>query len=125
MCALVYFWRSNASLSTDGWMTDLDTAVAAANTQAQPMLIDFVSDSCAPCRQLDAETFPDSKVQKSLGAYVRLKVILDDKTAPIFEKYQVSLTPTLLVINAGGREGSRHSGFLSPTELIAFLRKAS
>ena len=114
----------DATFSLDGWHSDIDSAMSVAKQSNKPILIDFVSDTCPPCLQMERESFPAKPVQTTLSQYVRVKLRLDDKTNKSFEKYGVDATPTLVVLKSDGTEAARNSGFLAAEDLEKFLRKA-
>jgi hypothetical protein len=69
---------------------------------------------------LGAVTFPDPKVAAFIKEnLVPLRLPHDHK--PLAEQFQVKWTPTLIILDAEGREHHRNVGFLPPEEMIPFL----
>lgn len=73
---------------------------------------------------MGAVTYPDSRV-KSLIERAFVPVRLDvEADAAARREFGSARTPTLLVVDADGREVRRHSGFLDPDQLLAELSLA-
>lgn len=69
---------------------------------------------------MDAVTYPETAVvdfiQKNL---IPLRIPFD--TQPIATNFNITWTPTLVTLDATGKEHYRTTGFLAPEELIPFL----
>ena len=59
----------------------LDEAVARAQAENKPIVLDLYAEWCAPCRQMERLTFADAKVQALLAQTVFLKIDTDKETA--------------------------------------------
>ena len=55
----------------------LDEAMAKANAENTPIVLDLHAEWCAPCRQLERVTFPDPKVKALLEQTVFLRIDTD------------------------------------------------
>jgi hypothetical protein len=72
---------------------------------------------------MGAVTYPQERVAK----FIQLNFIpvqLQSSNQAMMEKFAVSWTPTLIVLDADGREHYRAVGFFSPEELISTLETA-
>ena len=100
--------------------------VAAA---ARPAMIDFSADWCAPCHELDDETFADARVQKALAGTALFKADMTRQDSPgtfaLSTKYNVLGMPTVIFLDRQGREipGSRLVGFEPPARFLERLAK--
>lgn len=69
---------------------------------------------------MDAVTYPHPDVSAFInGSVVPLRLPFDHK--PLAEQFQVKWTPTLVTLDADGKEHHRTVGFLPPEELIPSL----
>ena len=55
----------------------LDEALAKANAENKPIVLDLNAEWCAPCRKLERLTFPDPKVKALLEQTVFLRIDTD------------------------------------------------
>jgi thiol:disulfide interchange protein DsbD len=103
------------------------SALTAARTAGKPVVIDFYADWCLPCKELDEKTFTDPKVIAELDRFERVKADLtvtsDESTRQLTKQYAILGVPTLVFLDASGREVSsaRLTGFEPPD---AFLQRA-
>lgn len=111
------------TVSTAGWVTNLDSALEIASRERRDVFVDFYSDTCPPCIELDKNTFPTEEAKSALAKYVTVKLKFDDATESTFLKYNVSVTPTLMVMNAKGEAQKSTVGYASPAELKSFLER--
>ena len=67
---------------------------------------------------MGAVTYPDERVAKFISLnFVPVQVQTSNQT--LMQRFAVSWTPTLLVLDADGREHYRAVGFFSPEDLVA------
>ena len=72
------------------------------------------------CQQMDAVTYPDKKVSDFIKKnLIALRIPADTK--PYCADFNITWTPTLIVLDKDGKEHHRSVGFLSPEELIPAL----
>jgi thiol:disulfide interchange protein DsbD len=93
-----------------------------------PMIIDFYADWCIPCKELDKETFSDDNVIKESKQFKALKADMTKSVSPEVEKlrneFKIVGVPTVLIIDASGKEVARITGFVKPQEFLKVLETA-
>ncbi len=75
------------------WETDEPAALARARREGRPLVIDFRSEWCAPCQELEEKTFSDAQVAELLATRtvaLRLDVTdITDAHEALMQKYRV------------------------------------
>jgi thiol:disulfide interchange protein len=98
-------------------------ALAKAKSEKKVVMIDFYSDSCLPCLQLDKETFTDGKVRAFLKERtVALRVNVEDNQQ-LAQMYRVASIPCLVFVNGEGDEVGRLLGFARPEVFLAKMKQ--
>jgi len=100
----------------DGWMTDIDSAVAVAKQKNKAVMIEFTgSDWCPPCIMMDQKVFskPDF-MSKASEDYILVKIdtpksdpVLSEKNTKVMQKYSVQGVPTVILMDSEGKEFHR------------------
>lgn len=94
---------------------DQPTPVQPAPVAKIPLYL-FTQTNCPPCRQLH-KALQDPSVKQELQRF-DLKEL--QPGAPEFEKYKVSLTPTLVAVTGSGPQVK--VGYLPPKQLVEWLK---
>lgn len=85
------------------WLYDIYEAKQIARQQQRLMLVHFYSDSCAPCRRLEQNVFPNPEVHRALSMnFVPVK-INGERARNIAMHYQVDRWPTDVILDPQGR----------------------
>jgi thiol:disulfide interchange protein len=95
-----------------GWIEDdLDAAMAMAEEEGKPLLLDLYADWCGPCKTLSEEYFPSVELQPLLQNFVLVKIDIDTPSGgEIANRYGVSSIPTVIIAEADGTEIDRIVG---------------
>jgi uncharacterized protein YyaL (SSP411 family) len=105
------------------WGKDVDAAVAQAKTAGRKVFIDFEATWCGPCHTMDQWVWNDVDVAQLLNAgFVGVKVDADLQKA-LVKRLKISGYPTMMIMDADGKELSRVVGYQSSKEIIAFLKR--
>lgn len=87
----------------------------------KPVLVDFGSNSCVPCRQI-RPILKEISQEFSGRAYV---LVIDVyKYQELSREYRVQLIPTLIFFDAKGKEVFRHMGAWDKTSIVNKLKEA-
>ncbi|MBN1104164.1 MAG: thioredoxin fold domain-containing protein [Deltaproteobacteria bacterium] len=108
-----------ASKSADT-STNTEEDLAKALKSGRPVLVDFGSNSCIPCRQLRPILQEIRKEQEG-----KLEVLVIDiyKYQALAAEYRIQVMPTLVFFDSSGKEVARRQGFMPKTALMEELRK--
>ncbi len=85
------------------WLNDWSEALSDAQSQNKPILINFYTDLCPACRQMDNTTFNDEE----LGAFLNSNFICLKSNAgksTLFSRYGVTAVPTMVFTEPDGYE---------------------
>jgi thioredoxin:protein disulfide reductase len=106
------------------WLTNEEQAFAKAKAENKPLLIDFGAHWCDGCKELDNHTFTDPKVRAEAQRFVALHIVMDDPDVAeaYTEKYKLIGLPTVIMIDAKGKEVERINKFVPPDQFYAAMK---
>ncbi len=93
--------------------------VTPAKAAGTPTIIEFRSRICPFCYQ-QAEIL--SELEKKYPGQIMVQYYTTETDQPMFNKYRVSLVPTLVILNSSGSEVYRHEGLLPKDQLVSTLK---
>jgi len=113
------------------WEHDYQAALARAKAEKKPVFMDLWTEWCPPCQFLKNKVFPTPEAQAALAAYVPLSVMVQHKDrtplpegTQLAKQYNLEAFPTLVILDANGKELRRQVGaFSSGAELAQWLRE--
>ena len=126
-----------ASPASEGWQTDYSAALAQAGKQNKLVLLDFTgSDWCVWCIKLSKDIFSRPEFKEFAAKNLVLieldfpsgKPMPDEvkaQNSALAAKFGVEGFPTLILVDAGGKEVARHVGYLpgGPASLIKWVER--
>jgi thiol:disulfide interchange protein DsbD len=106
-----------------GWLEqDLEGALVKAKAEHKLVLVDIYAEWCAQCKELDEKTWPDAGVKQWLAQNaVAIRIDTDARRKDLATKLQIRSYPTVLLLDAEGRELRRLLGFEKPATMKAWL----
>ncbi|HEX9081247.1 MAG TPA: cytochrome c biogenesis protein CcdA, partial [Holophagaceae bacterium] len=105
------------------WLdNDYEGALAKAKAEKKLVLVDTYAQWCAQCKELDEKTWPDPAVQAWIRQHAVAVRLDTDKVRPdLATKLRIQSYPTVLLLDADGREVRRSLGFQKPPAMLAWL----
>jgi thiol:disulfide interchange protein DsbD len=101
---------------------DLEGALAKAQAEHKVVLVDIYAEWCAQCKELDEKTWPEAGVKQWLAQNaVAIRIDTDARRKDLATKLQIRSYPTVLLLDAEGRELRRLLGFQKPDTMRAWL----
>jgi thiol:disulfide interchange protein len=119
-----------ASTAPVRWETSLEAAQKRASAEHKLIFLDVSTGWCDWCKKLQLDTFPSSQARAALAKVVPLSIETQDaKSRPtagnyIEKRFHVEGFPTLLILDADGREVARQPGFMAPRQFAAWITQA-
>jgi thioredoxin-like negative regulator of GroEL len=104
------------------WERDIAKASETARKGNRPMLLEFWSVTCEPCKVLDETVFPDERIGSAFKKLQAVRVDVD-KQPEVARKYNVNGTPTLLLTDSYGTELFRYTGLLPADRMLQLLNE--
>ena len=86
----------------------------------KPVMVDFGSNSCIPCRQMRPILH---EVKKEYSGKVEVLVIDVYKYKSFASEHKIQTIPTLIFFDSNGKEVYRHQGFMSKNLILEQFRE--
>ena len=101
------------------WENNMPSALERARDEGKPVLVNFYADWCVWCKRLESTTLRDAKVASVLqNKVVPLSLNVDGDGKELSNEYEVDGLPTIVVLDAGGQEIGRISGYMPPDSFL-------
>jgi thiol:disulfide interchange protein DsbD len=108
------------------WLASEEEAIATAQREHKPVVIDFGAEWCAACKELTKFTFADERVRDEGQRFVALQIdATDDEDARIEAlkgKYRVVGLPTVVLLDGSGHEVKRFNEFVEADVMLEAMR---
>jgi len=120
---------TGASAGVD-WRAYSDEALAEASREGKPAVIDFFTDWCIACKEMDKKTFSDRDVIAASRNFVMLRSDLTSEKDPgiraLYQKYGIRGVPTYVFLAPDGKEldDVRLVGFEAKKDFLLRLKRA-
>jgi|GEM_PF-5592502 len=113
------------ALAAQGWETSFEQAAQRSVAEGKPILVDFTADWCPPCQYMKYQIFTlDRVMQARADRFISLRADITSRSSPgmpMAMQYEIQATPTLLILDAQGRELARQVGALDESSLLKWF----
>jgi thiol-disulfide isomerase/thioredoxin len=92
------------------WVDDYKEAMRIARRESRPLLLDFWTTWCPPCRTMEEKFWPDPEVVALTRKFVCVKID-GDHARGLVARFRANTFPTLLFLDPWGEEMTRLSGY--------------
>lgn len=99
-------------------------AFKEAQSSGRPLVIDFYTHWCLPCKQMEETTWKDPEVLALLESFVPLAVD-GERIQVLVDRYLVESYPTMVITDPEGRTLLRWVGMKRPAEMREHLAAVS
>ena len=105
------------------WNYWYEDALQRARTQKKPVMIEFYTDWCGVCRNMDVGTLRDPKVIAEAQNFINLKINAEHQRE-LANKYGVSKYPTFVYTDGNGTVLTQEIGGPQPDGLVSQMQTA-
>ena len=110
---------TNHATVTLKWEKDISVALERARNEGKPVLVNFYAEWCVWCKRLESTTLRDAKVASVLDQkVVPLSLDVDAWGKELSNEYGVHDLPTIVVLDAEGKELGRIPGYMPPDSFL-------
>nr|WP_319373614.1 thioredoxin fold domain-containing protein [uncultured Methanobacterium sp.] len=86
-----------------------------------PILVVLYAPRCSACRQFESETLNNPDVQQKLSTYSVMKINVDTSPEQA-SRFNSNVIPTMVLLDANGKEIRRNVGYMTASDFINFLK---
>lgn len=109
-------------------LTGLQQALETAKANKQPLMLDLYADWCASCKEMEAFTFTDSKVQTTLSTFMLIQADVtdnDEDDEALLKTLGVFGPPAIIFYDTSGKEiqGARVVGYMDAEDFETRLNQ--
>jgi len=116
---------AEADLVGAKWYRTWGEAVAAAKASGKTMMVDFYTDWCHWCKELDKNVFTTSAFADMARNFILVKINAEKgEGIGLASKYGVDSYPRLKFIKADGTEVHEIAGYMETAGFVGEMRKA-
>lgn len=103
-----------------------DNVLSLAQAQNKPIIVDFYTTWCAPCKWLEQDVFEQKQVSNYYNKnFINYKVNAEDfDGVELAQKFKVQGFPTIVFLNQAGDVINTHTGNTTPSNFMNLGRDA-
>lgn len=121
-----YYFSQNTQTeipSKINWLNDLEKAKSSASIEDKLILVDFYTEWCGWCKEMDKNVYTNNKVVEIIKkSYIPLKID-GDKNSEMANRYGISSYPTTLILDKDSNELKRIVGYIEATNFSQMLEE--
>lgn len=102
--------------------TDIDGALADAQSQGKNVILIFDQESCYYCVLLKENVLSDGDVQKQLNENFIVVIVDINKQPDVADKYNIYGTPECVILNSVGEEVKKIDGYVGNAEFLDAIK---
>ena len=127
LAALVGYTQAMPEGAHIAWGDDYHAALAQAQTEQRPLLVDFGASWCGACKELEQKTFSDPRVVREGSRFVPVRVDLSPgKDSPekrqVLARYEQRGLPLVVLHKPSGEVVSKVTSFVEPDAFLELMR---
>ncbi|WIO74126.1 thioredoxin family protein [Porticoccaceae bacterium LTM1] len=112
--------QAERSLEPMNFYHDFKKAISEAKQQGKMYFVDFETDWCGPCKQMDRYVYTAKEIVEAAKDIISIKVD-GDESEELVKKYKVDGYPTGILFSPDGEEVARFIGYQSIIQLKKFF----
>ncbi len=116
--------RATRSGAVVAFSHDFAAAQAEAKEKGKRLFIDFETDWCGPCKQMDQWVYTADDVVAVSRDLIAVKVD-GDARRDLVKLFEVAAYPTMILVDPSGKEIARNVGYLGVRETTEFLKSGA
>ncbi|HEX8465628.1 MAG TPA: thioredoxin family protein [Abditibacterium sp.] len=105
------------------WEGSFEAAMQRAKAEKKPLMIDFYTDWCGVCKELDAKVLPDPTVISEAENWVSIKINAEQRP-DVAGAYGVTGYPTIVFAENSGKPLDTLVGFAPAPEFVQSMQTA-
>jgi thioredoxin:protein disulfide reductase len=131
MMASGFFMQKNISGKTIGpqsavieWVTSFDRALSRAKEENKIIMIDFYSENCPACIEMDRFTYSNPEVIQVSKKFIPAKLYSRDNNSLVRKYGIIGYPATVFLMPDGTQIGSTEHGFVNADKFLKFMGDA-
>lgn len=105
------------------WETSYEKALAKAKATNKPVLIDFSTEWCEWCKELDKTTYKAASVIAESQNFIPVRVD-GDKREDLTQRYHVDGFPTTVIVDSSGQRVDSLDGYAPAEDFVRWMRSS-